>query len=80
MLGISLQTCLLHFILNILYCIVRWFYNFDECCQKQRQEVQLQYYCGVDISSKPVKKETPEKYNSSVEGNKNTGVDRRRGQ
>ena len=61
MLGTFLQTCLLHFILNILYCIVRWFYNFDECCQKQRQEVQLQYYCGVDISSKPVKKKKPPK-------------------
>ena len=24
--------------------------------------------CGVDISSKPAKKETPEKYNSGVEG------------
>ena len=41
--------------------IVLWehFSYFDECCQKQRQEVQLQYYCGVNISSKPVKKRPP---------------------
>ena len=71
-----------NFFIAFQYSIVLWdgFSNPDECCQKQRQEVQLQYYCGVDISSKPVKKETAEKYNSGVEENKNTGVGRRWGQ
>ena len=43
------------------FFIVLWdgFSNFDECFQKQRQEVQLQYYCGVDISPKPVKIRPP---------------------
>ena len=46
------------FFIAFQYSIVVWdcFSNPGECCQKQRQEVQLQYYCGVDISSKPVKK------------------------
>ena len=51
------------FFIAFQYSIVVWdcFSNPGECCQKQRQEVQLQYYCGVDISSKPVKKKKPPK-------------------